>query len=99
RLLHSDAGIFSLNVGLDVEGAYVASVSFADAGLGPVVRHFSLDFTPPTFSIVAEAAPVRRSTSSITEVDPSSDGGRWLYRRDETVRLRVTSDHAAVDPS
>jgi hypothetical protein len=53
--------------------------------------------TPPTFVVVASAAPTRQSTSKLTELDPGApDGGVGAFRRDETVRVTVWSADSDV---
>lgn len=96
-LVRTDAGVYSAQVSTPVPGLYLATVSFPDAGLGPVPVAFTTDLSPPTFTVLAEAAPARRVVGDLNELDPSAPAGAW--RRDETVRLRLTSTNPAVDPS
>ncbi|MBK7863597.1 MAG: hypothetical protein IPJ65_34325 [Archangiaceae bacterium] len=81
------------------EGTYTAVATFADAGLQSSALYFSADFSPPVLVARLLAAPSRRVTLDLTEVDPALadlyDSGQPslpVYRRDELARVVLTSD-------
>ena len=56
------------------------------------------DKTAPVFSIVVTPPPDRQGPANLTLYDPGSpDGGRDAFRRDESVRVTVTSVDQDVD--
>jgi hypothetical protein len=98
QLAHAGAGGYSgvapFAAGA-TEGAYALALA-PFAGLDAGVRSVLLDRTPPGFSVVLEAAPVRLDDGGLAERDPGLPSGQHAFRRDESLDVAVTCGDSDV---